>query len=164
MTRKLLAVFGAIVLLATMVVPAAARVNQPVPAASPAAAAPLSAVDESKVPHYFGPYPNWANSPLTLPDATVTITGDGTGATATATVGANGAVTGITITDPGSGYSAATVNITGSGTGASADAVVTASSAVSAVNVTPVAADTRRRRSPSLAAAASPRRRPSATR
>ena len=33
MTRKLLAVFGAIVLLGTMVVPAAARVNQPVPAA-----------------------------------------------------------------------------------------------------------------------------------
>ena len=37
-------------------------------------AAPASPVDESKVPHYFGPYPNWANSPLTLPDATVTIT------------------------------------------------------------------------------------------
>ena len=33
-----------------------------------------------KVPHYFGPWPNWALSPLTLPDATVTITGDGTGA------------------------------------------------------------------------------------
>ena len=30
--------------------------------------------------------------------------GDGTGATATATVGGNGAVTGITITNPGSGY------------------------------------------------------------
>src|SRR5688572_18662616 len=25
-------------------------------------------------PHYFGPYPNWANSPLTLPDANVAIT------------------------------------------------------------------------------------------
>ena len=32
-----------------------------------------SPVDQTKVPHYFGPYPNWANSPLTLPDATVTI-------------------------------------------------------------------------------------------
>ncbi len=43
---------------------------------SPAAAAvPASAVDQTQVPHYFGPYPNWANSPLTLPDATVTITG-----------------------------------------------------------------------------------------
>ena len=41
----------------------------------PLGAAPTSAVDESVVPHYFGPYPNWANSPLTLPDATVTITG-----------------------------------------------------------------------------------------
>ena len=38
------------------------------------------AVDQTKVPHYFGPYPNWANSPLTQPDATVVITGYGTGA------------------------------------------------------------------------------------
>ncbi len=42
---------------------------------SPLRAAPSSAVDETKVPHYFGPYPNWANSPLTQPDVTVTITG-----------------------------------------------------------------------------------------
>ena len=81
----------------------------------PAAAAPASAVDESKVPHYFGPYPNWANSQFTLPDVAVTITGDGTGATATATVGANGAVTGLTLTNPGSGYTAATVDFTGAG-------------------------------------------------
>ena len=38
-----------------------------------ASAAPAGPVDESKVPHYFGPYPNWANSPLTVPDATVSI-------------------------------------------------------------------------------------------
>src|SRR4051794_5236871 len=38
-----------------------------------AAAAPLSATDESKVPHYFGPYPNWANSPQVLADAIVSI-------------------------------------------------------------------------------------------
>ena len=44
-------------------------------APAPLRAAPSSAIDESKVPHYFGPYPNWANSPLTQPDATVTITG-----------------------------------------------------------------------------------------
>ena len=81
-------------------------------------AAPASPVDQTKVPHYFGPYPNWANSPLTLPDATVTITGDGTGATAVATVGANGAITDITLTDGGQGYSNAKVDITGSGTGA----------------------------------------------
>ncbi|MDJ0378318.1 Ig-like domain-containing protein [Cryobacterium sp. PH31-L1] len=37
------------------------------------AAVPASATDETKVPHYFGPYPNWANSPQTLADAMVTI-------------------------------------------------------------------------------------------
>ena len=30
-------------------------------------ATPSSPTDESKVPHYFGPWPNWALSPLTLP-------------------------------------------------------------------------------------------------
>ena len=45
------------------------------PPDTPTEAAPSSPVDESKVPHYFGPYPNWANSPLTQADATVTITG-----------------------------------------------------------------------------------------
>ena len=39
-----------------------------------ASAAPAGPVDESKVPHYFGPYPNWANSPLTVSDADVSIT------------------------------------------------------------------------------------------
>jgi hypothetical protein len=68
-----------------------------------AAAKPIGPTDETKVPHYFGPYPNWANSPFTLPDATVTITGNGTGATAEAVVGANGAITAIHMTDPGSG-------------------------------------------------------------
>ena len=34
-------------------------------AGGPCAGAPASAADQSKVPHYFGPYPNWANSPLT---------------------------------------------------------------------------------------------------
>ena len=76
-------------------------------------ALPTSPVDEKVVPHYFGPYPNWANSPFTLPDAQVAITGDGTGATAVASVGANGVITGITITNPGSGYSAATVSFPG---------------------------------------------------
>jgi hypothetical protein len=37
------------------------------------AAVPSSATDMSKVPHYFGPYPNWANSPQTLADAMVKI-------------------------------------------------------------------------------------------
>jgi FtsP/CotA-like multicopper oxidase with cupredoxin domain len=96
---------------------------------------PESPTDEAAVPHYFGPFPNWALSPLTWPDATVAISGNGTGATASATVGANGAVTGITITNPGSGYTTATVDITGAGTGASATAAVTASGVVTAVTV-----------------------------
>ena len=103
---------------------------------SPAKALPASPVDESKVPHYYGPYPNWALSPLTLPDVSVFITGDGTGATAEAKVGANGAVTEIFITNPGSGYTSASVLITGAGTLATATASVTASGAVVAVNVT----------------------------
>ena len=94
----------------------------------------------SKVPHYFGPWPNWALSPLTLPDASVVVTdtaGVGTGATATAAVGANGVVTGITVTNPGTGYLPGTVavSITGAGTGATASAVVTTSGVVTGVTV-----------------------------
>ena len=40
---------------------------------------PDSPVDESKVPHYFGPYSNYANSAFTLADVSVDITGDGSG-------------------------------------------------------------------------------------
>jgi FtsP/CotA-like multicopper oxidase with cupredoxin domain len=101
----------------------------------PGFAMPMEPTDESKVPHYFGPWPNWALSPVTSPDVTVTIDGDGTGATATATVGANGAVTGVTITNTGAGYSYATVSFTGAGSGAAANAVVTGSGAVTAINV-----------------------------
>ena len=97
---------------------------------------PASPVDESVVPHYFGPYPNWGLSALTDPDVTVTIVGDGSGATATAKVGAGGAITDITITNPGSNYTSATVEITGAGAGAAATAVVTSSQTVVAVNVT----------------------------
>ena len=46
-----------------------------------------------------------------------------------------GAVTGITVTDPGSGYTAATVTIGGAGTGATANAVVTTSGSVTAITV-----------------------------
>ena len=99
-------------------------------------AAPGSPTDSTAVPHYYGPWPNWALSPLTLPDATVTITGDGTGATATATVGGNGAVTGITVDNPGNGYTSATVDITGAGTGAGASATITNSGVITAVTVT----------------------------
>ncbi len=98
-------------------------------------AMPASPVDETAVPHYFGPFPNWANSPLTLPDAQVVITGSGAGATAEATVGANGAITDITVTDGGSGYSNAKVDIVGSGTGATAQATIVRKGAVVAVTV-----------------------------
>ena len=97
-------------------------------------AMPANPTDETKVPHYFGPYPNWANSPFTLPDVAVEILGNGVGAAAVASVGANGAVTGITITDPGSGYTYATVNITGAGTGATASATVATSGAVTGLS------------------------------
>jgi len=36
-------------------------------------AAPISPTDQTKVPHYFGPYPNWANSPQVLSNAVVNI-------------------------------------------------------------------------------------------
>lgn len=97
---------------------------------------PASPVDESVVPHYFGPFPNWNLSPLTMPDVDVTITGDGSGATATAKVGPGGAIIGITITNPGSNYTYADVSFTGAGTGATATAVVTSSHTVVAINVT----------------------------
>ena len=87
------------------------------------------------VPHYFGPFPNWANSPLAQPAATVTINGNGAGAQATATVGANGAVTGLTITATGGGYTAATVSISGPGSGATATAFVQRSGAVNGVTL-----------------------------
>jgi FtsP/CotA-like multicopper oxidase with cupredoxin domain len=98
-------------------------------------AAPGSATDGSAVPHYFGPWPNWVLSPTTTPSAPITIGGNGTGATATATVGANGAITAIAVTNPGSGYSSAPVTIGGPGTGAAATAVITSSGAVTAVTV-----------------------------
>ncbi len=100
-----------------------------------ATAAPSGPMDETKVPHYFGPWPNWANSPLTAPNATVEIVGDGTGAVADATVGWDGTVIGVSIRNPGSGYTSATVTITGAGTGATADAVITSSGVITAVSV-----------------------------
>ena len=98
-------------------------------------AKPANATDATQVPHYFGPYPNWANSPLTLASVSVGITGDGTGAKAQATIGANGSVTAIDVTDPGKGYTAATVNITGPGTGATATANVILSGSVTSIAV-----------------------------
>jgi FtsP/CotA-like multicopper oxidase with cupredoxin domain len=123
--RKFLNIILAVIMLSSVLLGSTSQVT----------AAPTSPTDETKVPHYFGPWPNWANSPLTLPDATVTITGDGSGAEAVATVGADGAITAITVTNPGSGYSNAKVDITGSGTGATADATIVKKGSVVAVTV-----------------------------
>ena len=64
----------------------------------------------------------------TVGDVTITITGDGSGAVATATIAADtGAITGITVTNRGSGYSFANITFTqsvGSGTGAIARAIL----------------------------------------
>jgi FtsP/CotA-like multicopper oxidase with cupredoxin domain len=92
--------------------------------------------DPGGLPHYFGPFPNYANSPLpkgvvdnvTIVDGgtgyvapTVTVTDlyeVGAGATATATVTA-GVITAVTITNGGSNYYAPIVTITdNTGTGA----------------------------------------------
>ena len=94
--------------------------------------APLPGIEgPGGVPHYFGPYGNWAFSPLPrgaiqeiridnpgsgyTSSPVVTILdayGTGTGATASATV-ANGEITAITVNNAGSGYSAPVVSITG---------------------------------------------------
>jgi hypothetical protein len=101
------------------------------------------ALDPGAVPHYFGPYPNWANSPMPMGhisnitvdaggagySAATTITIEdvyftGSGATATAIV-SGGVITGITVTNPGTSYTAPVVIITdGTGTGAAATASI----------------------------------------
>ncbi len=107
--------------------------------------APLAqAADPGGVPHYFGPYGNWAFSPLPKgPVASVSVVDGGTGysatplvtvtdayittftpATVTATV-AGGKITGFVIGNGGAGYIAPVVTITdATGTGAVADAII----------------------------------------
>src|SRR5574341_926351 len=103
------------------------------------------------VPHYFGPYGNWAYSPLPRGSiGAITIDAGGTGyiapsvaildaygtgdGLATATIDpltqidpATGAITGITVTSAGSGYSAPIIDITdATGVNAAATAQLTA--------------------------------------
>ena len=104
------------------------------------AATGVAIADPGGVPHYFGPYGNWAYSPLPRgPVAVITLTsggtgytaplvtiddvyGTGSGATASATV-VGGVITGITFTG-GTGYSAPIVTITDA-TGIDASATAT---------------------------------------
>jgi FtsP/CotA-like multicopper oxidase with cupredoxin domain len=90
-------------------------------------------------PHYFGPYPNYANSPLRIPAVLVTLSGgNGSGATAEATVDpATGALTDIAVVTPGSGYTTVPqVSITGAGTLATATAEIDDGGAVTAIHIT----------------------------
>jgi FtsP/CotA-like multicopper oxidase with cupredoxin domain len=107
-----------------------------------AAAIPASETDRSLVPHYFGPYPNWANTPQVLANAVVTLSGGGgTGAEATATVDARtGGIAAIAVTQPGSGYTTPpTVEITAAGM--TPTAVAAATAAISAGVLTSIAVD-----------------------
>ncbi len=111
-----------------------------------AAVAPAAApVDQTKVPHYFGPYPNWANSPFTAPKAVVAFndpSGNGTGATAVAQVDPQtGGIKSIDVTAPGHDYAQnTTVTITG-GTGATASPTISTSGAVVSLAVTAAGSD-----------------------
>ncbi len=109
------------------------------------AATPLPGTEgPGGIPHYFGPYGNWAYSPLpvgdlnpsltvdiggigyTAPVITITDAYDGTKSdTASATLDVNGAITAITLTSAGTGYKAPVVTITDTtGTGALATATL----------------------------------------
>ena len=108
-------------------------------AGAPAAVTPP---DPGGIPHYFGPYANWAYSPLptfgiasvtvdnggtgyTNPSVTITdVYGTGTPLVGTATVSV-GVITGITIPTGGSGFHVPFVTITDpTGTGAAATATL----------------------------------------
>ena len=101
------------------------------------ASPPASATDGTKVPHYFGPWSNWANSPFTLSNAAVTIGGDGAGAAATATVDPQtGAISAIDVTAPGHDYTTAPVTITGGDGNATATAAISSTGAVIGLTIT----------------------------
>ncbi|MGB8981141.1 MAG: multicopper oxidase domain-containing protein [Anaerolineales bacterium] len=102
-------------------------------------AMPMDPTDESKVPHYFGPWPNWANSPFTLPNATIEIQGEGSGATAVAEVDpVTGGIASIQVTAPGNGYNPGTTSVVigGDGSGATATATVNTLGVVISASVT----------------------------
>lgn len=106
------------------------------------AAIPAVAMDPGSVPHYMGPYPNYANNPMpkggignitlatggtgySAPVVSITdVYGTGSGATATAAV-TGGVITSIILTNPGTGYTAPLITINdATGTGAAATATI----------------------------------------
>ena len=123
---------------------AAALFQQQYQAALAAATITPAGADPGGIPHYFGPYPNWANSPLPRGTiASIEVTNGGSGytaptveitdlyygavdspANATATV-TGGNITAISIVTGGSGYSAPVVTITDGGNGTGAAAIAT---------------------------------------
>ncbi len=106
-----------------------------------AAVAAVGPPDPSKVPHYFGPWPNWANSPLTLSNASVTFNGTGAGATAVAQVDpkAPNGIASVDITNPGHDYApGTTVSIGGGDTPATGTVTVSSTTVVTGfTNVQP---------------------------
>ncbi len=107
--------------------------------ATVASALPAGPTDETKVPHYFGPWPNWASSPLTLPTAEVDISGAGTGATAVAQVDpVDGGIKSIDVTSPGHDYVAGATSVTIGGSGSAAAATATVSSSGTVIGFTDV--------------------------
>ena len=96
-------------------------------------AAMAATPDPTKVPHYFGPWPNWANSPLTLSQASVTISGTGSGAAAVAQVDpVTGGIKSVDVTAAGQGYDSGpvTVEVAGGNPNATATATVSAADVV----------------------------------
>ena len=97
--------------------------------------------DDTKIPHYFGPWPNWASSPLTLNKASVSFSGTGTEATAVAQVDPQtGGIASVDMVTPGAGYDSGpvTVTIDGGTTAATATATVAGTNVVTSFkNIVP---------------------------
>jgi FtsP/CotA-like multicopper oxidase with cupredoxin domain len=116
-TRKALNSIVSFLMIASLLMGATTQVSAKEPPKSGVergtSAKPVGPTDETKVPHYFGPWPNWANSPFTLPNAAITIAGAGTGAEAVAEVDPQtGGIASIQVISPGSDYAAESTTVT----------------------------------------------------
>ena len=126
--------------ISTSSVAAMTRMQSAIQAVKSGRVSATSSVGAQATPHYFGPYGNYANSPQHLSTALVTFS-DPTGSPArtaagTAVVSATGVVTGVTITDAGSGYTTApSVTFSGAGAGSGATATATKTRGVTALTI-----------------------------